>query len=231
MDAWVPTARDLARDDERDDATWYAVPRLLRYADDAALHALRLAYADLLAPLAAAAPERPLDVVDVGCSWVSHYPTDDVWIRGVGVGMNEDELVRNGALDEYYVRDLNAEPVLPLTSASVDAVTMAFCVQYWTSPLQLFHEALRALRPGGVVAVACSNRWWPEKVVAVWRDAADDAARGAIVARYLRLAGFVNVHVDDASPDPGRTDPLLVITGRKLGEGREDAVHRDSALS
>ena len=215
LEPWSPSPADVARGDERDDAHWYAAPRLVRYADDAALHALRLAYADLLTPLAAGSPDRPLDVVDLGCSWVSHFPSE-LWIRGVGVGMNEDELVRNGDLAEYYVHDLNARPALPqLASASADAVTLAFAVEYLTAPVAVLSEALRVLRPGGVVAVACSSRWWPEKVVAVWRDAADDAARAALVARYLRTAGFVDVLVDDASPDPGRTDPLAVISGRK----------------
>ena len=46
--------------------------------------------------------------------------------------MNEAELKRNGALSDFVVRDLNANPVLPYPDATFDVVTNAVSVDYLT---------------------------------------------------------------------------------------------------
>lgn len=51
--------------------------------------------------------DRGLRLLDIGASWVSHYPDDIEYDKVIGIGMNEHELQRNGQLDNYIVYNLN----------------------------------------------------------------------------------------------------------------------------
>jgi hypothetical protein len=68
-------------------------------------------------------------ILDLMSSWVSHLPPERRRKRVIGHGMNEAELKQNGALDEYFLRNLNEEPSgWPVESSSIDAVVC--CVRY-----------------------------------------------------------------------------------------------------
>lgn len=238
--AWPFTPADFEREDSASDAAHYVMPRFVQHVDAAAAYALRLVYEEELCAISGEVGGRPLNVLDVGASWVSHLEHGREFGRVCGVGLNSDELERNGVLTEYFVQDLNAHPNLPtLLSNSYDVAVCSFSIQYFKRPRELLAELLRVLRPGGVVLVAFSDRMFPTKAVAAWRDAgrgcgghAASAERARIVATYLHFAGrgggdggggtgphgaFRVPHWLDASPDPGRTDPLHVVLARKEG--------------
>jgi hypothetical protein len=64
--------------------------------------------------------------------------------------------------------------------------------------------------------VSFSNRMFPTKAVAIWR-AMDDAGHGRLAATYLRRSErFSDIEIGDISPDPRRSDPLYVVTGRAV---------------
>jgi SAM-dependent methyltransferase len=73
--------------------------------------------------------------------------------------MNEAELQRNGALSDYAVADLNANPVLPYPDNTFDVVTNAVSVDYLTRPLEVMREVQRVLKPVRGVARRDMPSW------------------------------------------------------------------------
>ena len=199
----------FARADEDDDAAFYVPPRMVHHLDEPARAALTAFYAEIL----------PADarVLDLMSSWVSHLP-EMPFGQVTGLGMNSAELEANPVLTERHVQNLNADTVLPFADASFDACLIALSVQYLTRPLEVFAEIARVLVPGGVCAVSFSNRCFPTKAVAVWR-ALDDSGHIGLVATYFRQADcFGEPAYTDLSPDPGRSDPLFVVTANRNGQ-------------
>ncbi|MES4792734.1 MAG: methyltransferase type 11, partial [Chloroflexota bacterium] len=179
----------FAREDESDDSLFYREPRLVTHLDDAAIAALEDFYGQLIP-----AGSRVLDLMS---SWVSHLRRS-LDVRSVaGLGMNQVELENNPALTERVLRDLNLDPSLPWGDASFDAVICTVSVQYLVRPVEVFREVNRVLAPGGLVAVAYSNRCFPTKAVAAWR-ALEDRDHAALIALYLAHAGgFTDVRAFD----------------------------------
>ncbi len=197
-------AAAFARVDEGDDLAFYAPPRLVTHIDAAATGALTACYARLL----------PADatILDLMSSWVSHLPPDLPTRAVIGQGMNAEELAANPRLDRWFVQDLNRDPGLPLAEASVDAALCCVGVQYLRAPVAVFAEVRRVLQPGAPLIVSFSNRCFPTKAVAVWRQL-DDAGHAALVRLYLERAGFAEVAAEVLA-DGRRGDPLIVVTGR-----------------
>ncbi|MDU9792287.1 methyltransferase domain-containing protein, partial [Helicobacter pylori] len=74
----------------------------------------------------------------------------------------------NPRLARHFVQDLNAQPQLPLDTASVDAALICVSVQYLQRPVDVLSEIVRVLRPGAPVVISFSNRCFPTKAVAIW---------------------------------------------------------------
>ncbi len=84
--------------------------------------------------------------------------------------MNAEELGANPQPTRRFVQDLNADPRLPLESASLDAAAM-ICVgvQYLQDAVPVLADVRRTLKPGAPLIVSFSNRCFPTKAVAVCR--------------------------------------------------------------
>jgi len=164
-------AAAFARQDDGDDLDFYAPPRLVTHIDERAAAALTRYYAEAIPPGAI--------VLDLMSSWVSHLPAGLVTREVIGHGMNATELDANPRFDRWFIQDLNRDPVLPLSGASVDAVLCCVGVQYLTRPIEVFAEVRRVLRPGGRVIVSYSNRCFPTKAVRIWRSL-DEAGRASL---------------------------------------------------
>lgn len=200
-----PNAEHFARVDEMPDEMFYGLPRLVAHIDDAACAALAAYYGTIL--------KDGMRILDLMSSCVSHLPEALRPERVVGHGMNATELASNPQLDEFFIQNLNREPVLTVDDDQFDACLVAVSVQYLIDPVTVFSEISRIVKPGGTVAVSFSNRMFPTKAVAVWRQSSDDE-HGALVAGYLRRAGkFDDIELTDLSPAPGRSDPLFVVSG------------------
>lgn len=199
-DGWPYAAADLRRQDESDDGQFYAAPRFCYHVDEAAVAALTAYYAAEFPKVAA---ERPA-VLDLCASHVSHFPADvaDYTGRRVALGMNEGELKENGQVDEFVVRDLNADPTLPFPDDSFDIVTNAVSIDYLTQPLEICQEVARVLRPGGVAMFALSNRCFPTKAVGIWLKT-NDLEHVFVVGSYFHYAGkFQKPTAVEVGPNP-----------------------------
>ena len=193
----------FARDDESDDAAFYAPVRLVTHIDDQAIAALRRYYSETILP-----GSRVLDLMS---SWVSHLPDDLDLAELIGQGMNQAELAANPRLTRSFVQDLNRDPTLPLDQQSCDAALCCVSVQYLQQPAAVFGEVRRVLKPGAPFVVSYSNRCFSTKAVAIWRSL-DQRGHASLIHRYMASAGFSGIEAHVLA-NGMHGDPLVAIVG------------------
>ena len=192
------------KEDPGDDRDFYAEARLVTHIDDGAIAALTGFYRATL-------PAGGV-LLDLMGSWVSHLPGDVAYGEVIGHGMNAEELAANPQLTRWFVQDLNADPLLPLADASLDAAMICVGVQYLQNPIPVLADVARTLKPGAPLIVSFSNRCFPTKAVAVWLRL-NDAGHFALVRLYLEAAGFAGIETHVLS-DGSRCDPMYAVVGR-----------------
>ncbi|HEV2301537.1 MAG TPA: methyltransferase domain-containing protein [Stellaceae bacterium] len=192
--------------DTEADELFYQEPRFVLHIDDGAIAALTEFYRGALPPNGV--------ILDLMSSWVSHLPPEVLYREVVGHGMNAAELAANPRLARYFVQNLNRNPLLPLPEASIDAATIAVSIQYLERPVAVLREVARVLRAGSPLVVSFSNRCFWTKAVAIWR-ALSDEAHAALVAGYLREAGFDAVETRRlVEGEEDVADPMTAVVGR-----------------
>lgn len=196
----------FAKEDDGDDAAFYADARLKTHIDEDAIAALTDFYR-LVLP----AGGRLLDLMS---SWVSHLPPEVAYGEVIGHGMNADELAANPRLSRWFIQDLNRTPRLDLADASLDGAMICVGVQYLQQPQAVLAEVARSLRPGAPLVVSYSNRCFPTKAVAIWRDVGP-RGHARLIELYLEAAGFVGIEVHRLR-DWRTSDPLAVVLGRAV---------------
>ena len=132
----------------------------MQHIDDAAIGVVSRLYGKLIRPGA--------DVLDLIGSWASHLPASLPLNSLAVLGINGKELNANSRATERVVHDLNRDPSLPFEEGRFDAVVCTVSVEYLTRPFDVFADAARVLKPGGVFATTFSNRWFPPKAIRVW---------------------------------------------------------------
>jgi len=177
LDSALRAPDAFSRTDESDDARFYERERLVHHLDARARATVRRVIGTLVVE------ERPA-VLDLMASIDSHLPEAITPREVVGLGMNEVELESNDRLDRRVVHDLNRDPRLPFDDETFDVVLNTVSIDYLVKPFAVFAEVARVLRPGGIFLVTISNRYFPQKVVQVWRDS-DEQTRNDIVQRLF----------------------------------------------
>nr|WP_282958862.1 class I SAM-dependent methyltransferase [Desulfolutivibrio sulfodismutans] len=163
-------------------------------------------------------------------SVASHLPLETNFappgLHVTGLGLNAREMAANPRLAERVVHDVNADPTLPFPDAAFDAVFLSLSVEYLTRPREVMAQCARVLRPGGSLCVGFSDRWFPQKVTAVWPDL-HPFERLGLVAELMRGAGsFADLATTSIrnwwrpSDDPHirqtiTSDPVYVATGKR----------------
>jgi SAM-dependent methyltransferase len=208
--------KGMSRMDGRDDAVFYAKPRLVQHLDARALETVSTIYQRLIPAQA--------DVLDLMASHDSHLQLCSIHSLHI-LGMNEEELNANQAATSHLVQDLNQRPVLPFADASLDTVVCTASIEYLTQPQVVLSEAMRVLRPGGVIVTTFSNRWFPTKAVQAWGEL-HEFERVGLVTQWLQQAGFDRLHTfscrgwprPENDPHYGETavsDPVYAVWGFK----------------
>jgi SAM-dependent methyltransferase len=172
----------FSRLDESDDATFYARERFVSHLDSLALRTVETLIGTLVVE------ENP-SVLDLMAGWDSHIPSTLRPLEVVGLGLNEAELKGNPILSQAVIHDLNKDPHLPFPGGRFDVILNTVSVDYMTRPLEVFKEAGRVLKPGGLFLVIFSNRMFPKKAVKVWREGSEEE-RVLLVEDFFRESGL-----------------------------------------
>ena len=170
------------RDDPGDDGRFYAQPRLVQHIDARAIATISDLYGRLIP-----AGSRVLDLMG---SWTSHLPNDLETASVTGLGMNAAELAANERLRAYDVQDINRVPHLPYPDASFDAVICTVSVEYLTRPFEVFTDVTRVLAPGGIFVVTFSDRWFPPKVIRIWKELHPFERMGMVLELFRQTERF-----------------------------------------
>ncbi len=214
-DFFAPDGR--IREDDSPDTAFYAKPRLVQHLDSTARTAIRDRYAKLIAPGA-----RVLDLMG---SWDSHLPEDLPLQELTVLGMNKEELDANKKATAAIIQDLNQNPHLPFAENSLDAVICTASVEYLIDPLAAFAEVRRVLAPGGVLAVAFSDRWFPPKAIKIWTELHEFERLGMVLEMFQQTGGFTELASmsrrgmprpeDDPHQELPLSDPVFMAWGKK----------------
>lgn len=208
----------FARLDPRDDAQFYATPRLVHHLDATCRARIAEVYARFLCP--------SMRVLDLMSSWVSHLPERVAALEVTGLGMNAEELAANPRLRERVVQDLNREPRLPFDAASFDAAFCTASVEYLVRPLDVFAELARVLKPGAPFVVSFSERWFPTKAIELWSELHPFERMGLVLHYFERSGAFNDLGTeslrglprpqDDPYADQMiESDPVYIVWGRR----------------
>ncbi|UCG88485.1 MAG: methyltransferase domain-containing protein, partial [Gemmatimonadota bacterium] len=227
----VPAAA-FRREDESDDALFYARERLVSQLDSRALATIQAVIGTLVVE------DEPV-ILDLMASWDSHLPERLRPSRMVGLGLNPKELAENPRLDAYVLHDLNRDQRLPFDDAMFDAVLCTVSVDYKVRPVHVFRDVGRILKPGGLFLVIFSDRYFAPKVVKIWRDATGKERVDLVRDFFAQAEQFAepNVFVSRGRPRPEDdkyaslgipSDPIYAVyADRRGGVSRRPTVPRD----
>ncbi len=200
------TPDSFKRWDETPDERFYAQPRLVTHIDDPAIAAVTQLYREYF-------PQTGV-ILDLMSSWISHLPADVTYKYVFGLGMNEQELSANPALNDWIVQNLNTTPDLPFQDNSFDGAGICVSIDYLTDPVTILRDLGRVLKPDAPLVITFSNRCFSSKVIAAWLQL-DMPGRQNLVATFLEQAGnWHSIEQLDRSPNPGQTDPLVAVVAR-----------------
>ncbi len=210
--------KGFERTDQEDDSKFYEQPRFVEHIDSQAGKLLAEEYSLELKP--------GMHVLDLMSSVSSHLP-GELKVKVTGLGLNDQEMEANPDLDSHLVHDLNRYPELPFPDESFEAVICSLSVEYLTRPYHVIQESARVLKPGGILMISFSNRWFPPKVTRLWQELHEFERMGFVLDLLLhteKLKGLKTTSIrnwqrpaDDPHIDQTWTsDPIYVVRGYKI---------------
>lgn len=181
-----------------DDATFYQNARNIHHIDSTARGHVQSLYGRILRP--------GMRVLDFMSSWDSHIPSSLAGCTVEGLGLNEQELQSNFRLAAYTIQDLNRNTSLPYETDTFDAVICTISIEYILRPREIMDELHRIIRPGGVLAITISDRWFPGMEILPWKDLHPFERLGLILRYYLYHGRFENLSTESIQGYPRPAD-------------------------
>jgi hypothetical protein len=204
------------REDDGTDIVFYKKPRFVQHIDDRAVEVIKGLYGRFV--------HDGMRVLDLMSSWKSHLPEGLCLEQLSGLGLNEKELAKNKDLSDWVVHDLNENPILPYKDEAYDAVVCTVSIEYLIDPETVFKEIGRILRPGGIFIVTFSNRWFPEKVINIWKELHEFERMGLVMEYFQKSKMFTDLETysirglprptnDKYFPEIMDSDPIYAAWG------------------
>ena len=208
--------KPFQREDDGTDLVFYNAPRFVQHIDDRAIEVVKGLYGGFV--------HDGMRVLDLMSSWTSHLPEALRLKQLSGLGLNAEELKKNKELSDWVVHDLNENPILPYKNESYDAVVCTVSIEYLIDPETVFKEIGRILRPGGMFIVTFSNRWFPEKVINIWKDLHEFERMGLVMEYFQKSEMFTDLETysirglprptnDKYFPELMDSDPIYAVWG------------------
>ncbi len=178
----------LRRTNEDHDELFYLAARKRPFFGERTDEAIRRHHDRIL-------PSEAGRVLDLMSSLESHLPARP-GLEVIGLGMNEEEMLRNPALSSTVVHDLNLQPRLPFPDDSFDAVVCSGSIDLLTHPLEVTREVARVLRKGGVFVVSFTDRTIQPKSIEAWREESNEGRLVLATAFYTFSGVFLRPMVE-----------------------------------
>ena len=186
--------------DETNDSEFYSTPKFVYHLDTNFRKNLSKLYEEEL--------ENNCSVLDLMSSWDSYLPTNLKYKKVIGHGLNEEELKRNKAFDEYWIQNFNINKKIPLENETIDYCLMVAAWQYLQYPEKIAEEIARILNKNGKFIIAFSNRAFWHKSPNIWTYS-NEMERIEYVRKILIANGFCEPKVIKKFTDKNSFLPFL----------------------
>ena len=167
--------------DETNDENFYSDPKFVYHLDANFRKYLSSIYKNEI--------KNNSTVLDLMSSWDSYLPSEKIYKKVIGHGLNKDELERNKTLNSFWIQNFNVNQDIPLDSGSVDFCLMVAAWQYLQYPEKLTKEIVRILSDSGKIIVSFSNRAFWHKAPNIWTSSTEEE-RLKYVRKVLISNGF-----------------------------------------
>ena len=127
-------------------------------------------------------------------SWDSYLPKENKYKKVIGHGLNEEELKKNKAFDNFWIQNFNTSQAIPLDNKSIDYCLMVAAWQYLQYPEKITEEIARILTDEGKFIISFSNRAFWHKAPNIWTYSNEDE-RIDYVKKILTSNGFCKPRV------------------------------------
>ena len=167
--------------DESNDLDFYSDPKFVYHLDSNFRNYLSSIYKSEIKDFST--------VLDLMSSWDSYLPSEKIFKKVIGHGLNKDELERNKSLNSFWIQNFNVNQKIPLESESIDFCLMVAAWQYLQYPENLTKEIVRILSNEGKIIVSFSNRAFWHKAPNIWTSSTEEE-RIKYVRKVLITNGF-----------------------------------------
>ena len=167
--------------DEGNDEDFYSEPKFVYHLDVNFRRYLSYTYKKEI--------ENNSTVLDLMSSWDSYLPTEKIYKKVIGHGLNKKELEKNNILNSFWIQNFNICQKIPLNSQSVDYCLMVAAWQYLQYPENLTKEIARVLSDKGKILISFSNRAFWHKAPNIWTSSTEEERLG-YVRKVLISNGF-----------------------------------------
>ncbi|ABM72546.1 conserved hypothetical protein [Prochlorococcus marinus str. MIT 9515] len=174
------------KNDESNDEEFYYSPKFVYHLDSNFRNYLTSLYKNEI--------KDSSTILDLMSSWDSYLPSEKIYKKVIGHGLNKEELESNKALNSYWTQNFNVNQDIPLESGSVDCCLMVAAWQYLQYPEKLTKEIARILSNRGKIIVSFSNRAFWHKAPNIWTSSTEEE-RLKYVRKVLITNGFTEPRI------------------------------------
>ena len=180
------TYKQRQKPDETNDTEFYSTPKFVYHLDANFRNNLSAVYKKEI--------QNHSSVLDLMSSWDSYLPKEIKYKKVIGHGLNEEELKKNKAFDNFWIQNFNTSQTIPLDDNSIDYCLMVAAWQYLQYPEKLTEEVARILTDEGKFIISFSNRAFWHKAPNIWTYS-NEEERIDYVKKILTSNGFCKPRV------------------------------------